>query len=329
MLSTCTVLEAIQCILRPINCFHTVSITQNVSTFFVYTPLQCIQIIITVPPALANARETVEEMIVHTNQLVLLAQGLCLEVPEGPFNQSAAQTLDTLHYLKARIHGMDPLTGGAQDISPGDYMSDPHVQVKRKRRGQPFPQLRKQRGFDVGEEEEGEEEEEEEDMDVEQILAETPSVGNKPLDSPYPYKCYRVDINNPKYDTKQDPPSGSWAPISPQCYCGVQCTDAGDLATHKSNSHPGNTNWKCSQCDTTCQDKRAVWKHFRNFHLHVFIHLCSFDNCSSGFQGDTYGNDEQPPVWWHMDQVHKLPTALGCPTCEKRVCQPHFPKETH
>ena len=75
-------------------------------------------------------------------------------------------------------------------------------------------------------------------MDVEQILAETPSVGNKPLDSPYPYKCYRVDTNNPKYNTKQDPPSGSWTPISSQCYCGVQCTDAGDLATHKSNSHP-------------------------------------------------------------------------------------------
>ena len=77
-------------------------------------------------------RETVEEMIVHTNQLVLLTQGLCLEAPEGPFKQSAAKTLDTLHYLKARIHGMDPLTGGAQDISPEDYMSDPHVQAKRK-----------------------------------------------------------------------------------------------------------------------------------------------------------------------------------------------------
>ena len=191
----------VQCILRPIICFCTVSITQNVPTFFVYTPLQCIQIIITGPPALANTRETVEEMIVHTNQLVLSAQGVYLGALEGPFKQSAAQTLDTLHYPKARIHGMDPLTGGAQDISPGDYMSDPHVQAKRKRRGQPFPQLRKQRGFDVGEEEEGEEEEEE-DMDVEQILSETPSVGNKPLDSPYPYKCYRVDINNPKYDTK-------------------------------------------------------------------------------------------------------------------------------
>ena len=68
--------------------------------------------------------------------------------------------------------------------------------------------------------------------------------------------------------------------------------------------------------------KRAVWKHFKKFHQHVFIHLCSFDNCSSGFQGGTYGNDEQPPVWWHMDQVHKLPTPLGCPTCEKRFASP-------
>ena len=173
----------------------------------------------------------------------------------------------------------------------------------------------------MGEEGE-EEEEEEEEMDVEEMLAETPSFGAKPLDCTYPYKCFKVNINDSKYDTKQDPPSGSWAPISPQCYCGVQCTDSGDLATHKSNVHPGDKNWRCSQCETVCQDKCAVWKHFRNFHLHIFIHKCSFGNCGSGFQQGVYGNDEQPPVWWHMDQVHKLPSPLGCPTCNKQFASP-------
>ena len=111
---------------------------------------------------------------------------------------------------------------------------------------------------------------------------------------------------------------GLGPPFPPsQCYC-VQCMDAGDLATHRSNVHPGNKYWRCSQCETTYQDKHAVWKHFRNFHIHIFIHKCSFANCSSGFQQGVYGNDEQPPVWWHMNQVHNLPTPLGCPTCDKR-----------
>ena len=110
--------------------------------------------------------ETIEEMILHTDQLVILAQGLCLESPEGKFKQNAAQTLDALHYIRARIQAMDPLTGGVEDIPQSDYLSDPHVQAKR-RRDRPYPK--------EGEEEE---EEEEEDMDIQQMLAETPSAGN-------------------------------------------------------------------------------------------------------------------------------------------------------
>ena len=95
--------------------------------------MQLIPLVITVPPHLSNIHESVEEMVIHTNQLVTLAQGLCLEAPEGEFKQSAAQILDTLHYLKACIDGLDPLTEGAKDVNMSDFMSDPHTQAKRKR----------------------------------------------------------------------------------------------------------------------------------------------------------------------------------------------------
>ena len=76
--------------------------------------------------------------------------------------RGGVQTLDTVHYLKAHIEGMDPLTGGAKDIDIEDYISDPHLHAKKKRRGQPFPKLRRHRGVDVGEEEGDNEDEEEE-----------------------------------------------------------------------------------------------------------------------------------------------------------------------
>ena len=42
------------------------------------------------------------------------------------------------------------------------------------------------------------EEEEKEDMDVQNIMSETQHVGKKLLESFYPYKCFRVDINDTK-----------------------------------------------------------------------------------------------------------------------------------
>ena len=44
----------------------------------------------------------------------------------------------------------------------------------------------------------GEEKEEgEEAMDIENQILETPSHGDVPLDSPYPYKCFKVNIDDP------------------------------------------------------------------------------------------------------------------------------------
>ena len=50
--------------------------------------------------------------------------------------------------------------------------------------------------------------------------------------------------------------------------------------------------------------------------------MCHFADCKSGFNQGVYGNDEQTPVWWHMDRVHHLPTPLDCPTCDKRFASP-------
>ena len=84
-------------------------------------------------------------MVIHTNQLVTLAQGLCLENPEGEFKQSAAQILDTLHNLKACIDGLDPLTGGAKDVNMSDFMSDPHTQAKTEKERASISQTEKAR----------------------------------------------------------------------------------------------------------------------------------------------------------------------------------------
>ena len=146
---------------------------------------------------------------------------MALVAPEGEFKQCSTKGLDALHYLNALFKGLDPITGSGHNISVSDYMGSEH-EVKRRKRGspQPFPNLKKAaaavRG-DHTEEEEGEE------MDIEAMVAETPSSGKEPIESPYGYNCYKVDIGDQRYHTKQDPSSKSWAPVSPQCYCGIQC----------------------------------------------------------------------------------------------------------
>ena len=85
-------------------------------------------------------------------------------------------------------------------------MEDEHRRSKGERGGsQPLPKLRKAAAAARGEftkEKEGEEE-----MDIEAMVAETPLSGMKPLESPYGYNCYKVDIGDERYDTKQDPPN--------------------------------------------------------------------------------------------------------------------------
>ena len=281
-----------------------------------------------VPPPIAHMRETIDEITLHLADALKVCEEMALVAPEGQFKQCSTKALDALHYLNALFKGLDPITGSGHNIIVSDYMGSEHEEVKRRKRGslQPFPNLKKAassvRG-DHTEEEEGEE------MDIEAMVAETPSSGKEPIESPYGYNCYKVDIGDPKYHTKQNPPNNSWAPMSPQCYCGIQCKDEADFSHHRGEWHTGNANWKCSECHLLCQDKRAVWKHYRNFHLHVFIHMCQFVDCKSGFNQGVYGNDEQTPVWWHMDQVHHLPTPLGCPTCDKRFASPVSQKKTH
>ena len=76
-------------------------------------------------------------------------------------------------------------------------------------------------------------------------------------------------------------------------------------------------NWACYECGQKCGEKRSCWKNFRTQHLGIYVHYCTFDNCTSGHSGSKYGNEEQSEVWWHMEQKHGLQSPLDCPKCPK------------
>ena len=146
-------------------------------------------------------------------------------------------------------------------------------------------------------------------------LAEVSDIGGaKELEGhPYPYKCYYVNITDPKYDTKG---SLSLHPPSGQCHCGFKMVMEFDRQNHSGTTHSGG-NWSCYECGLIVREKQSCWKQFRIQHLGIFVHYCNFE-CKSGQGGTKYGNEEQSEVWWHMEQKHGLQTPLGCPKCPKR-----------
>ena len=115
--------------------------------------------------------ETVEEVTMHHDEMVLLFNRMCVEAPQGEFIQSIVMAFDAVNYLKATVSGLDPITWGAHPINPTDYMSDEHAGAKRNRSAVAFLHLKKAsqagKGIPV-------EEEEEEPMDIEEELLVTP-----------------------------------------------------------------------------------------------------------------------------------------------------------
>ena len=59
------------------------------------------------------------------------------------------------------------------------------------------------------------------------------------------YRCYGVDITDPRYITKRGAPT-VFVPQENECHCGKMCDDQADLASHVSNDHPANSVWNCN-----------------------------------------------------------------------------------
>ena len=58
------------------------------------------------------------------------------------------------------------------------------------------------------------------------------------------YRCYDVDITDPRYNTKRDAPP-VFVPQENECHWGKMCDDQADLALLVINDHPANSVWAC------------------------------------------------------------------------------------
>ena len=58
------------------------------------------------------------------------------------------------------------------------------------------------------------------------------------------YRCYDVDITDPRYNTKRGAPT-VFVPQENEYHCGQMCDDQADLALHVTNDHPANSVWAC------------------------------------------------------------------------------------
>ena len=130
------------------------------------------------------------------------------------------------------------------------------------------------------------------------------------------YRCYKVDIKDPRYNTKRGAPT-VFIPDKTECHCGKKCDSDADLALHVTEEHPRYSLWKCHFCNHDSPQKDYIWKHIRTQHHNKHLHICQFKNCKQGTNGRKYGNDEITLVWAHMMKCHGLRNPLGCPLCEK------------
>ena len=132
------------------------------------------------------------------------------------------------------------------------------------------------------------------------------------------YRCYDVDITDPRYNTKRGAPT-VFVPQYNECHCGKMCDNQADLAQHVSNDHSPNSVWNCNFCAHNSSKRDKIWKHVRTQHHNKHVHICQFKNCKQGTNGRKYGNDEITPVWAHMMKCHGLHNPLGCPLCKNTL----------
>ena len=229
---------------------------------------------------------SINEAFMHIGALKETCEHLIPHLPNGQFKHAMTEILHGVYWLSKSVRSLDPITGMGQKVALTDFF-DSDV-PKRKKLSTPSEATPSQ-VTDIG-------------------------GANELGHHSYPYKCFYVNIENKQYDTKGNQPLH---PPSGQCYCGFKIVTDLDKQSHSTTTHSGG-NWACYECGLKCCEKRSCWKHFRTQHLGIYVHYCTFDNCTSGPSGSRYGNEEQSEVWWHMEQKHGLQSPLGCPKCPKR-----------
>ena len=123
------------------------------------------------------------------------------------------------------------------------------------------------------------------------------------------YRCYGVDITDPRYNTKRGAPT-VFVPQQNEYHCGKMCDDQADLAQYVTNDHPANSVWNCNFCAHNSTKRDYIWKHVRTQHHNKHVHICQFKSCKQGTNGRRYGNDEITSVWAH-DEVSWLAQPFG------------------
>ena len=129
------------------------------------------------------------------------------------------------------------------------------------------------------------------------------------------YRCYGVDITDPRYNTKRGAPT-VFVPQQNECHYGKMCDDQADLAQHVTNDHPANSVWNCNFCAHNSTKRDYIWKHVRTQHHNKHVHICQFKSCKQGTNGRRCGNDEITSVWAHMMKCHGLCNPLGSFFCK-------------
>ena len=129
------------------------------------------------------------------------------------------------------------------------------------------------------------------------------------------YRCYGVDITDPRYNTKRGAPT-AFVPQQNECHCGKMCDDQADLAQHVTDDHPANSVWNCNFCTHNSTKRDYIWKHVRTQHHNKHVHICQFKSCKQGTNCRRYGNDEITSLWAHMMKCCGLHNPLGCPLCK-------------
>ena len=124
------------------------------------------------------------------------------------------------------------------------------------------------------------------------------------------YRCYKVDIKDPRYNTKRGAPT-VFIPDKTECHCGKKCDSDADLALHVTEEHPCNSLWKCHFCNRDSPQKDYIWKHVGTQHHNKHLHICQFKNCKQGTNGRKYGNDEIYISLGPYDEVSWLAQPFG------------------
>ena len=171
----------------------------------------------------------VSEAVHQLQGVKYTCQELIQYLPQGQFKDCMEQALQGVYWLSKSLKGLDPVTGIGQKVALNDFFDYEGDQPQKKKRkvsaagGKPPTEV-------------------------------TDIHGAKELEGhPFPYKCYYVNIHDPRYDTKG---SLSLQPPREQCHCGFKMVTDFDKQNHSGTTHSGG-NWSCYDCGIIVQEKHS------------------------------------------------------------------------